>query len=84
MNDAPCAAGSKCKFHSPIVEGNRHQCPGREQKIDCNKPLHIMCGISIPQDIVKDDMHSNWCFECAPDTTEPSQDITALDNNQST
>lgn len=84
MNDAPCAAGSKCKFHSPIVEGNRHRCPGREQKMDCNKPLHIMCGISIPQDIVKDDMHSNWCFECAPDTTEPSQDITALDNNQST
>ena len=73
MTDAPCAAGSRCKFATPIVQGSRHRCPGKEQKMDCNKPLHIMCGIPIPQDIVKDDMHSNWCFECAPNISAAEQ-----------
>ncbi|GFH43570.1 predicted protein [Chaetoceros tenuissimus] len=41
--------------------------------MDCNKPLHMMCGIPIPQDIVNDDMHSNWCFECVPDISTTEQ-----------
>ena len=64
MSDAPCAAGSRCNFHTLIVQGSRHRCPGKEQNMDCDKPLHTICGIPIPEAIVKNAMHSNWCFEC--------------------
>ena len=66
-----CAAGIKCKMISGATVTRTHRCPGPFQDFSfCNKPIHAICGVAIPQHKINKNtnntgMHTNWCFNCA-------------------
>ena len=66
-----CAAGPKCKISFGCTATRTHRCPGPFQDFSfCNKPIHALCGVAIPQHRINKDtnntgMHTKWCFDCA-------------------
>jgi len=68
LDDMPCAAGTKCVIAVkgvPALAKYIHRCPGMTQDFwSCNKFIHAVCGVEIPENIKRCEMHSRWCFTC--------------------
>jgi len=66
--DMPCAAGAKCVMGINGVAALAkyiHRCPGMTQDFEsCNKFIHAVCGVEIPENVKRCEMHGRWCFTC--------------------
>jgi len=64
----PCAPGIKCVMAVNGVTAMAkyiHRCPGMKQDFrSCNKFIHAVCGVEIPEKVKRCEMHSRWCFTC--------------------
>ena len=68
LDPMPCAAGTKCIMAVngiPALAKYIHRCPGMTQDFrSCNSFIHAVCGVEIPENIKKSEMHGRWCFTC--------------------
>ena len=68
LDAMPCAAGTKCIMAVggvPALAKYIHRCPGMNQDFrSCNSHIHAVCGVDIPENVKKSEMHGRWCFTC--------------------
>ena len=68
LDDMPCAAGTKCVMAvngKTVLAKYIHRCPGMTQDFtSCNKFIHAVCGVEIPEKVKRCEMHGRWCHTC--------------------
>ena len=79
LDDMPCAAGTKCVMGVngvPALAKYIHRCPGMKQDFrSCNKFIHAVCGVEIPESVKRCEMHSRWCFTCYEHSATTASDM---------